>query len=85
MTLYEYHLLTEAEQVDLLYQEGIYLGKRKFSDLSIVLYQLDDFYVEVYYDKYRYLINQVKYFHSTDLLQPYLEQIDVEELIKYVE
>jgi hypothetical protein len=85
MTLYEYHLLGEPEQVDLLYQEGIYLGKRKFRDLSVVLYQLDDFYVEVHYDKYRYLINAVKYFHSTDLLQPYLEQIDVEELIKYVE
>ncbi len=85
MTLYEFHLLEEMQQVDLLYEEGIYLGKRKKKNQSVVLYQIGDFYVEVYYNKYRYLIDEVRYFHSTDLLQPYLEQIDVDELVKYAE
>lgn len=81
MTLYEYHQLEEPEQVELLYKEGIYLGKRKKSSLSAVLYQLDSFYVEVCYNRYRRLIREVRCFHSTEFLTPYLEQIDVEELI----
>lgn len=85
MTLYEYHSLSEDVQIELLYEQGIYLGKRKDRQITAVLYQLFDFYVEVLYIKYRYHIHEMKYFHSTDLLQPYLEQIDVEELMKYAE
>ena len=81
MTLYEYHQYSIDEQIDLLYREGIYLGKRRKSSLSVVLYQLDSFYIEIYYNKYRRLVKQLRCFHSVDFLAPYLEQIDVDELI----
>lgn len=85
MTMYEFNLLSEDEKVDLLYHEGTYLAKRKKHNLTLVLYQLEDFYVEVHYNKYRYLINDIRYFHSLELLNPYLEQIDIEEIMRYVE
>ncbi len=82
MTLFEYQLLTENEKIDLLYKEGIYIGKRKERGNSIILYQYGDFYVEIYYRKYRCFISHIKCFKSTEPLNPYLEQISIEDLVK---
>lgn len=85
MTMYEFFHLPLKEQADLLYEDGIYLAKRKDDISSFVLYQMDSFYVEVKYKKYRKWIESIRCFHKIDLLAPYLEQIDVEELIRYAE
>lgn len=78
MTLFEFKLLTDADQLDLLYSEGVYIGKRKENNQTILLYQLDSFYVEVFYKKYRYFVSEVRCTDSTSCLEPYLEQINVE-------
>jgi hypothetical protein len=85
MTMPEFYILSYNEKIDLLYKEGVYIGKQKERHLTKVLYQLDSFYVEIYYKKYRQFINQVKCFTGTDRLDPYLLQIDVEDIIKYVD
>lgn len=82
MTLFEFRVMSNEEQIDLLYQAAVYIGKRKEGRLSVVLYQLDGFYVEVYYYKYRRLVCKVKGFTSTIPLDPYLEQINVEDLVR---
>ena len=82
MTPYEFTMLGETEKVDLIYSDGIYVGKRKKNLITIVLYQIDSFYAEVFYRKYRYSVSRIRCFTSTLPLDPYLEQIDVEELIK---
>ena len=82
MTPYEFTMLGEMEKVDFIYREGIYVGKRKKNSITIVLYQIDSFYAEIFYRKYRYSVNRIRCFTSTLPLDPYLEQIDVEELIK---
>ena len=84
MSLYEFRLLRNDEQIDLLYREGVYVGKRKVNGNIATLYQLDGFYVEIIYSKYRQYINRLDFFTSTYCLQPYLKQIDVEELIRCV-
>jgi hypothetical protein len=81
MTLYEFRLLSDDKQVEHLYNDGVYIGKRKDEDSSVVLYQLGNFYIEIYYLKYRSLISRLRCFTSTDALNPYLEQIDVEGLM----
>ncbi len=81
MTLFDFKLLTEADQIDLLYKEGVYIGKRKQGAASVLLYQLESFYVEVFYKKYRYYVEKVKCTDDTDCLEPYLPQIDVEQLV----
>lgn len=81
MTLNEFQLLHQIEQVDLLYNEGVYIGKRRQGDQIVLLYQLEGFYIEVFYKRYRRVISRLLCFRSTEFILPYLEHINVEELI----
>ncbi len=81
MTLEEFKLLTQDEQVRLLYEDGVYIGKRKLERTAVLLYQLEGFYAEVYYYKYRCLIASIRCFAETDRLDPYLAQIKVKHLV----
>ena len=78
MTLFDFQLLSDNERIHLLYHEGVYIGKRKKEQLTALLYQLDSFYVEVIYRKYRRHIASMRCTASTAILDPYLEQIPVE-------
>ena len=80
MTLIEFQLLHIPDQISILYKHGVYIGKRKQGHLTILLYQLESFYIEVVYQMYRRYIAKIKCSGSTDILDPYLEQIDVELL-----
>ncbi len=84
MTLYNFRHLSYNDQVDLLHKDGVYIGKRKEERNFIVLYQLHGFYVEIFYRKYRRLITHLHCFTTTEQLTPYLEEVDVEELMKFV-
>jgi hypothetical protein len=81
MTLFEFQLLPTSDQISILYKHGVYVGKRKQGHLTILLYQVDSFYVEVIYRMYRRYIARIRCSESTALLDPYLEQIDVEYLV----
>jgi hypothetical protein len=81
MTLFEFQLLPQAEQLDLLYVEGTYIGKRREGTQVRILYQLEGFYVEVQYRQYRRIAEKLNCFRSTALLDPYLDLIDVENLV----
>ena len=81
MTLFDFQLLDNSEKMDLLYEQGVYIGKRKETDQSILLYQVESFYVEVFYKKHRRFVSRLHCFSSTALLDPYLEQIHVEHLV----
>ena len=81
MTLQDFLELPQDEQVGLLYEQGVYIGKRKLCKTAVVLYQLEGFYAEVYYQKYRCLIECISCFAGTARLDPYLPQIDVEHLV----
>jgi len=81
MRCIEFQLLTTADQVNLLYKEGVYLGKRKEDEQVILLYQVDGFYAEVIYLNYRLHIDTIIASDSLQMLEPYLEQIDVEYLV----
>ncbi len=81
MKLHDFELMTQTEQIDQLYRSGVYLGKRRDVFSVILLYQLESFYVEIYYRKYRSHVKNLHCFETTELLDPYLEQIDVENLV----
>ncbi len=81
MTLFDFQLNAIPEQVAILYQEGVYIGKQKQDGQIALLYQLDSFYVEVFYRKYRRYVARIKCSSSISILDPYLEQINVEHLV----
>lgn len=81
MMMFDFQLLPDTEKIERLYEEGVYIGKRKEGGQSLLLYQLESFYVEVFYKKHRRFVTRVHCFSSTALLDPYLEQIHVEHLV----
>ena len=46
-----------------------------------LLYQVEGFYIEILYRVYRRVIEQIRICETTAVLDPYLEQIDVEYLV----
>lgn len=82
MTIFDFQLLSIDDQINLLYCEGIYVGKRKSSGQIAVLYQFETFYVEIFYWRYRCFVDRLFCSKSTSVLNPYLRQIDVDELVK---
>lgn len=80
ISLPEFLTLPEELQFELLHKHGVYIGKQKIGNQTIVLFQLNSFYVEVYYKKYRKIIDRIITTDSTDILVPYLGQINVRDL-----
>jgi hypothetical protein len=74
-------LLADAEQMDILYTHGVYIDKRKEGSNTMLLYQLKGFYVEVCYYKYRQVIAWIRCSESVKILEPYLEKMDIAELV----
>lgn len=74
--------LTELEQFDILRKDGVHVGKRKVANQTVILFQLYGFYVEVFYKQYRKLVDRIVTTDSTDILQPYLDQVHVRDLKK---
>lgn len=81
MRLQDFKRLTETEQTALLYEQGVYIGKRRQGTTIVVLYQLDGIYAEVFYRVYRRFIDRIVCFSETTRLDPYLTNIDVEHLV----
>jgi hypothetical protein len=77
MTHQEYKALRQDEQTSLLCKAGVSIAERKVGPYLIVLFQVDGFYVEVFYDKHSYQMLKLMSFYNTNLLEPYLSEIDI--------
>ncbi len=80
MTNYQFNALNDPQKADAVW-DGTYLGDRQDDNHSILLYEVDSFYVEVYYHKEFNNITRFRSFITTDLLEPYLRQIDLLQLL----
>ncbi|RYY40419.1 MAG: hypothetical protein EOO08_04605 [Chitinophagaceae bacterium] len=72
--------LSDEERLRLLHRDGVYIGKQKVAEQMRVLFQLYGFYVEVFYRHYRREVEQLHVTTDADVLQPYLDQVDVRDL-----
>lgn len=79
LSLAEFMDLPQELQFEVLHKHGVYVGKRKIQRQTVVLFQLHDFYVEVYYRQYRKIVDHIVSSNSTDILQPYLDQINIKD------
>ncbi len=80
----QFDTLSKEDQQNELLKNGIFLAERQDGPFRIMLYQLNGFYVEVYFFN---LYNKVAFFQTfedTEALQPYLEQINVKTLLQEV-
>ena len=79
MTTSYFDQLTEARQTDVIWENGVFLDRRKEGFYNILLFQLDDFYTEIYYHAHFNVIIKIVSFNDTDLLTPYLDKINLPE------
>ena len=81
MTIYNFNRLDAVNKVDALIHHSELIDKRNDEQFRILLYQIDGFYVEVYYDIAYNKIRKIKSFTSIGLLKPYLQKIDISTLL----
>ena len=81
MTLQEFSLLPRREQIVVLHEQAVYIGKRKRHLHTTILFQLDAFYIEVQYRRYRQVVQEIYCTASTTIIDSYLDQINVEGLV----
>ena len=81
MNVFDFHRLNEKQQLDTLEEAGVFIAERDGAYYNIKLYQLDGFYVELYFHTHFNVVVNINCFTNTDCLDPYLESIDVDALI----
>jgi hypothetical protein len=81
MTLYEFKTLSDFEQAEAVWN-GTFIAHREDGFFRVLLYQIDSFYVEVYYHKTANVILRFRSFTTTRLLEPYLEKINISDIFK---
>jgi hypothetical protein len=78
MNLYAFKALEEFEQFEILFDKGVLLLDRNDKSCSYLLYQVDGFYIEIKHELNHDAISGLRSFGSTDLLEPYLESMEIE-------
>ena len=82
LSYFQYKLLSQVEQVDLLLGDGVFLDLTRYmSNSYIELYSLEDFYVEVYFDKITEEPLFLRSFSDLRHLDPYLKEISIDQLL----
>ena len=81
LNMYQFNCLDEVRQIELLWSAGVLIGARQEGYYKILLYQINSFYVEVYYQYFQGKMVKLKSFSDTDELQPYLEAINIRSLL----
>lgn len=80
----QFNTLSKQDQQNQLLKEGTFLAEREDGPFRIMLYQLDAFYVEVYFFNLYNKVAFLQTFSDTDALEPYLVQMDVSSMLKPV-
>ena len=81
MNMYQFNGLDEVKQIEFLWSAGVLVGSRQEGFYKILLYQIDSFYVEVFYQYFQGKMVKIKSFTDTDQLEPYLNSINIDVLL----
>lgn len=79
MKLNDFFKLNITEQVETA-SKGNFLGEREARPYVIFLFNIGNFYAEVFYDEVNHKITRVKPFKAVRILEPYLEQVTIDQL-----
>ena len=84
MHFFDFILLHEDEQLEMLWYNGEQIGRRKDREFLILLYQVEGFYVEVYYNTKFKEIEKYLSFECTDKLDPYISHMDLSPVYRFM-
>jgi hypothetical protein len=82
MTLAYFKSLTRNEKKLIVLRNGSFLSEKNYGFFRTMLYQVDGFYVEIYFTKFSKDAIWFRNFDSTKNLHPYLQQIDISGLFQ---
>ncbi|HYO21543.1 MAG TPA: hypothetical protein VER36_03990 [Flavisolibacter sp.] len=80
MTLPEFAACKKEEQIDLIKKDGAFLYVRNEAGVDIILYQLSNFYVEVFFETAVEDKVSIRCFDDTTSLDIYLKEINISAL-----
>jgi hypothetical protein len=81
MSLYPLIILDDEAKAGRVWT-GVLLGDRVAGDQRVFLYELCGFYIEIYHSIGLNQITELALFKGTSFLEPYLDQISIEESAK---
>ena len=81
MTFNDFRSANRNAQIEAIVDKGVRLLSRDVLEFTVILYQIEYFYVEVFYDKEEGSFSVIRCFKSTTLLDPYLENMDIHALL----
>ncbi len=77
MDLRQFKGLDESVQISVIWNNGVHVATRDDNVYQYLLYQLDGFYVEVWYHIELEVIHRFISFDNMDRLDPYLREMDI--------
>lgn len=80
MLLHQFNRLSKSKKYQYLLCNGACVSDRNTESEDILLFQLMDYYVEIFFKRHTDRINKVKCFSDTEELEPYLEDININSL-----
>ena len=83
MHLYDFFGHNHTQRAAMVWAQGKFLTIRVSGEYSVCLYSMGEFFAEIWY---RIVDNQVDFvrgFKSNALLEPYLELVDLSEILSY--
>jgi hypothetical protein len=81
MKLSDFILLNEEEKTLAVLHQGVLIGKRKNTALVTFLFQVENFYVEARFNATNRNVKEFRIFDNGTLLQPYLDDIRLDDLL----
>lgn len=70
-------MLNQNSQHRYLLAKGVCIADRETKENCILLFHVDSYYVEIYFDQITGDIMHSRTFEDTDELKPYLEQVQI--------
>ncbi len=77
----EFNTLTDLDRADAAWTKGVLLAERREAFHKLMLYQMDDFYIEVTNHTHFNVVLKVHSFKDPRFLKPYLDTIDISSLL----
>ena len=80
MTILQFRSLSRDIQRQVVQKNGSYLLCHSDNDSIVKLYQINGFYVELFFDLRMSAVTRIDCFDDPNRLEPYLRQVDVSEV-----
>ena len=81
MKLSEFIVSDEAMMKSTVLHQGVLVAKRKTFEHLVFLFQMDGYYVETWCNMTNKSVDEYRAFQNINLLSPYLEGLDIDDLV----